>query len=145
MVKIVFFTGKDSYKTVNKDDNTILMLDTQQNEPESTEIISQSDNLNIEETLVDMHIPISNSEMILVLERRLEWFSRSVENRLLSIKDHIIGARDTNKKSDNMSDSGFCLDLLKNQVADLERQVTEKDAIISFLSKQPINKFGKCF
>ena len=39
-----------------------------------------------------------------------------------------------------MSDNGFCLDLLKNRVADLERQVTEKDAIISFLSKQLINK-----
>ena len=39
-----------------------------------------------------------------------------------------------------MSDSGFCLDLLKNRVADLERQVTEKDPIISFLSKQLISK-----
>ena len=39
-----------------------------------------------------------------------------------------------------MSDNGFCLDLLKNRVADLERQVIEKDAIISFLSKQLINK-----
>ena len=39
-----------------------------------------------------------------------------------------------------MSDSGFCLGLLKNRLADLERQVTEKDVIISFLSKQRINK-----
>ena len=80
----------------------------------------------------------SNSEMILVLEKRLEEFSRSKENRFLSAEDQIIGARDTNRKSNNMSDSGFCLDLLKNQVFDLERQVTEKHAIISFLSKQLI-------
>ena len=78
--------------------------------------------------------------MILVLERRLEEFSRSIENRLLSIEDQIIGACDTYKKSNNMSDNGFCLDLLRNWVADLERQVSEKDAIISFLSKQLINK-----
>ena len=39
-----------------------------------------------------------------------------------------------------MSDNGFCLDLLKNRMTDLERKVTEKDAIISFLSKQLINK-----
>ena len=34
-----------------------------------------------------------------------------------------------------MSDSGFCLDLLTNRVADSECQVTEKDATISFLLK----------
>ena len=73
--------------------------------------------------------------MILVLERRFEELSRSIDNRLLSIEDQIIGACDTNKKSNNMSDNGFCLDLLKSRVADLERQVTEKDAIVSFLSK----------
>ena len=32
-----------------------------------------------------------------------------------------------------MSDNGFCLDLLKNRVANLKLQVTGKDAIISFL------------
>ena len=98
MVKIVFFNGKDSYRIVDKDGNTILVPDTQQNEPESTETISESDNLNIEETLVQTRTPTSNSEMILVLERRLEEFSRPVGNRLLSIEDQIIVARDTNKK-----------------------------------------------
>ena len=68
--------------------------------------------------------------MILVLERRLEEFSRSIENRLLSIEDQIIGPCDTNKKSNNMSDNVFYLDLLKNWVVDLERQTTEKDAIL---------------
>ena len=140
LVKIVLFNVKDSYRNVDKDDNTILALDTRQNEPESIETISESDNLNIEETLVDTPTPISNSERILVLERRLEEFSRSIENRLLSIEDQIIGPCDTNKKSNNMSDNVFCLDLLKNWVVDLERQTTEKDAIISFLSKQLINK-----
>ena len=32
------------------------------------------------------------------------------------------------------------MDLLKNRMAGLERQVTEKDVIIRFLSKQLINK-----
>ena len=36
--------------------------------------------------------------MILVLKRRLKEFSRSIENRLLSIEDQIMGACDTNKK-----------------------------------------------
>ena len=139
-MKIVLFNGKDSYEIVDKDDNTTLVPDTQQNETESIETISESGNLNIEETLVDTPTPISNSEMILVLERRLAERSRSIENRLLSIEDQIISACATNKKSNNISDNGFCLNLLKNRVVDLERQVNEKDAIISFLSKQLINK-----
>ena len=80
--------------------------------------------------------------MILLLKIRSEEFSRLIENILLSIKDQVIGARDCNinKKSNNTSDCCFCLNLLKNRVADLERQVKEKDAIISFLLKQLINK-----
>ena len=98
MAKIVLFNGKDSYGIVAKDDNTILAFDAQQNEPELIETISESDNLNIEETLVDTPTLVSNSEMILVLKRRFKEFSRSIENRLLSKEDQITGACDTNKK-----------------------------------------------
>ena len=52
----------------------MLVPDTQQNKPESIEIISGSDNLDIEETLVDTATPISNSEMIVVLQKTLEEF-----------------------------------------------------------------------
>ena len=90
------FNGKDSYGIVAKDDNTILAFDAQQNEPELIETISESDNLNIEETLVDTPTLVSNSEMILVLKRRFKEFSRSIENRLLSKEDQITGACDTN-------------------------------------------------
>ena len=98
LAKIVLFNGKDSYGIVAKDDNTILAFDAQQNEPELIETISESDNLNIEETLVDTPTLVSNSEMILVLKRRFKEFSRSIENRLLSKEDQITGACDTNKK-----------------------------------------------
>ena len=45
-MKTVLFNGKDSDRIIDKDDNTILVPDTQQNEPESIETISESDNLN---------------------------------------------------------------------------------------------------
>lgn len=53
--------------------------------------------------------------MILVLERRLEEISRSIENKFVSIEHRVTGARDfnTNKKGNNTSDSAFCLYLLK--------------------------------
>ena len=45
-MKTVLFNGKDSDRIIDKDDNTILVPDTQQNEPEPIETISESDNLN---------------------------------------------------------------------------------------------------
>ena len=68
MVKIVLFNGKNSYRLVDNDVNTILVPDTQQNEPESIVSTSESDELNIEENLPELLNPISNSEMIFALE-----------------------------------------------------------------------------
>lgn len=68
MVKIVLFNGKNSYRLVDNDVNTILVPDTQQNEPESIVSTSESDELNIEENLAELLNPISNSEMIFALE-----------------------------------------------------------------------------
>ena len=68
MVKIVLFNGKNSYRLVDNDVNTILVPDTQQNEPESIVSTSESDELNIEENLAELPNPSSNSEMILALE-----------------------------------------------------------------------------
>ena len=117
------------------------MPNTQQHQQEWIKTIFESDELNIEENLVYTPTPISKSEIILLLERRLEEFSRSIENRLLSIeiKLLVLAIVILTKKITRLS-SGFCLDLLKDRVADLERQVTEKDAITSFLSKQLTNK-----
>ena len=52
----------------------MLVPDTQQNKPESIEIISGSDNLDIEEIVVDAATPVSNSETIVVLQKSLEEF-----------------------------------------------------------------------
>ena len=68
MVKIVLLNGKNSYRLVDNDVNTILVPDTQQNEPESIVSTSESDELNIEENLAELLNPISNSEMIFALE-----------------------------------------------------------------------------
>ena len=68
MVKIVLFNGKNSYRLVDNDVNTILVPDTQQNEPESIVSTSESGELNIEENLPELLNPISNSEMIFALE-----------------------------------------------------------------------------
>ena len=56
MLNIVLFNVKDSYRIVDNVGNTILVPNTQQNEPESIEAIPELDESNIEKTLVDTPI-----------------------------------------------------------------------------------------
>ena len=108
-----------------------------------TEAISEEGNtLTIDETVVGTPAHKINGEMTSALERKFEPFSESIESRLLNIEKHIIGARDshTKKIGDDNSDNAFCFNLLKNRLSELERQITEKDAIINFLSTQLVNK-----
>ena len=82
-----------------------------------------------------------NDEIISTLEKKFETFSESIERRLLNIEEQIIGARDSHweNRYDN-SDNTFCLNLLKNRISELERQIIEKDAVKIFLSNQLFNK-----
>ena len=82
-----------------------------------------------------------NDEIISTLEKTFETFSESIERRVLNIEEQIIGARDSHweNKYDN-SDNTFCLNLLKNRISELERQIIEKDAVKIFLSNQLFNK-----
>ena len=83
-----------------------------------------------------------NDEIISTLEKKFEIFSESIESRLLNIEEQIIGARDSRieKIGDDNSGNAFCLNLLKNLISELERQIKEKDAVINFLSNQIVNK-----
>ena len=106
--------------------------DTQLNDADTTEAISEERN-----ALTHM----LNDEIISTLEKKFETFSESIERRLLNIEEQIIGARDSRieKIGDDNSDNAFCLNLLKNRISELERQIIEKDAVINFLSNQLAN------
>ena len=148
MVKIALFNGKNSYRIVENGENTIIvpetqLNDTQLNGTDATEAISEEGNaLSIEETVVCTPAHILNDEITSALERKFETFSESIESRLLNIEEQIIGARDSHieKLGDDNSDNAFCFNLLKNRLSELKRQITEKDAIINFLSNQLVNK-----
>ena len=116
--------------------------DTQLNDADTTEAISEERNaLTIEETVVGTPAHMLNDEIISTLGKKFETFSESIESRLLNIEEQIIGARDRRieKKGDDNSDNAFCLNLLKNRISELERQIIEKDAVINFLSNQLVN------
>ena len=117
--------------------------DTQLNDVDTRQAISQERNaLTIEETVVGTPAHMLNDEIISTLEKKFETFSESIESRLLNIEEQIIDARDRRieKKGDDNSDNAFCLNLLKNRISELERQIIEKDAIINFLDNQLVSK-----
>ena len=132
MVRIVFFNGKNSYRIVENEENTVFVPETQLNDTDATEAISEKGNaLAIEET-VSTPAYILNNQIISTLERRL-----------FNIEEQIIGARDSHidKIGDDNPDNAFCFNLLKNCISELERQIIEKDVIIIFLSNQLVNKY----
>ena len=123
----------------------MIVTETQLNDTQLniTEAISEERNaLTTEETVVGTPVHMLNDEIIFTLEKKFETFSESIESRLLNIKKHIIGARDTRieKKGDDNCDDAFCLNLLKNRISELERQEEEEDVVINFLCNQLVNK-----
>ena len=122
MVRIVLFNGKTSYRIVENGENTIVP-ETQLIDKDATEAISEEGNvLTIEETVLGTPGHILNVEITSALERKFETFSESIQSRLLNIEEKIIGARDSRieKIGDVNSDRGFCFNLLKNRLSELE-------------------------
>ena len=138
VVRIVLFNGNNSYRIVENGENTMIvpetqLNDTQLNDADTTEAISEERN-----ALTHM----LNDEIISTLEKKFETFSESIERRLLNIEEQIIGARDSRieKIGDANYDSAFCLNLFKNCVSELERQIIEKMVLLIFY---PINSLIK--
>ena len=117
--------------------------DTQLNDADTTEASSEERNvLTIEETVVGTLAHMLNGEIISTSGKKSETFSESIESRVLKIEEQIIGARDSRIENigDDNTDNVFCLNLLKNRISELERQIIEKDAVINFLSNQLVNR-----
>ena len=103
-IKIVLFNEKESYRIIAKDDITILAPPTQPTELESSDLETECTQL-INETGVEN--PTSNNEAI---ENLFETFIKSIENRLLTIKDRFIGSNLDVKTVENSSEEeGMCL------------------------------------
>ena len=136
-VKIVQFNCKYFYKIIAKDDTTILAPDTQSAELESLDCILESECRQAFNKTAVEEVPIPNTKAV---EKLLKDFMKSVENRLLTIKDRLIGANLDVKSVENSSEEKYiCFKILTNRVSELERQILEKDNVINFLRKQLAN------
>ena len=130
-LKVIHFNGKDAYRIIAKDNTIILAPDTKSTELESADCILEAECRQIiNETAVEN--PTPNTEAV---EKLFKDFVKSVENRLLAIKDRPIGANLDVKSVENSSEEKYiCFKILTNQVSELEKQI-----FISFLTKQLAN------
>ena len=152
-IKSVIFNGKTSYrivKTDNVSDATVLFPDTQEKTPED---ITTEDAIILDETDAITTTrdtatnTISNEQEVddvsKLIERKFNDLSDKVEKRLQNIEDQIIDMQLSNLSGNNVSGKGvtsenvFHVDnILKNRILELGKQVSEKNTIVGFLTKQ---------
>ena len=146
-IKSVIFNGKTSYrivKTDNVSDATVLFPDTQEETPED---ITTEDTIILDETDVMTTTgdtatnTISNEQEVdkvsELIERKFN-VSDKVKKRLHNIEDRTIGMQLSNLSGNNesrkavRSESFLYVDILKNRILELEKQLSEKNTIIDF-------------
>ena len=154
-IKSVIFNGKTSYrivKTDNVSDATVLFPDTQEKTPED---ITTEDAIILDETDAITTTrdtatnTISNEQEVddvsALIERKFNDLSNKVERRhniLQNIEDQIIGMQLSNLSGNNVSGKAVTsetflhVDILKNRILELEKQLSERNTIIDFLTKQ---------
>ena len=150
-IKSVIFNGKTSYrivKTNNVSDATVLFSDNQGKTPEdiTTEdaiILDETDAITTTRDTATNTISIEQEVdgVSALIERKFIDLSDKVEKRLQTIEDHIIGMQLSNLPGSNVrgkavTENFLHIDILKNRVLELEKQLSEKNTIIDFLTKQ---------
>ena len=150
-IKSVIFNGKTSYrivKTNNVSDATVLFSDNQGKTPEdiTTEdaiILDETDAITTTRDTATNTISIEQEVdgVSAFIERKFNDLSDKVEKRLQNIEDHIIGMQLSNLSGSNLhgkavTENFLHIYILKDRVLELEKQLSEKNTIIDFLTKQ---------
>ena len=148
IVKSIIFNGKKSYRVVKTDsfdDATILVPDTQTGNSEDERTDDDTNTIFPEESTTGKNIVEKREESISVLiENKFSSLIQSIEKRFHNIPDKTIGFQNMNlpRNSVNLTtpENNSYVELLKNRISDLEKQLTEKNAVINFLTTQLVTK-----
>ena len=147
-IKSVIFNVKTSYtiaKTDNDSDATVLFPDIQEKTPEYTTIKNTIifDEIEASTSTRDTATnPISNKQEVddvsTLIGRNFNDLSDKIEKRLHNIEDQINGMKNSNLLGNNFSgkavtpESFLYVDILKNRIWELEKQLSEKNTIDFF-------------
>ena len=148
IVKSIIFNGKKYYRVVKTDsfdDATSLVPDTQTGNSEDERTDDDTNTIFPEESTTENNIVEKREESISVLiENKFSSLIQSIEKRFHNIEDKITGFQNMNLPRNSVnpttSENNLYVELLKNRISDLEKQLTEKNAIINFLTTQPVTK-----
>ena len=148
MIKSVTFNKKVAYRIVSTDttadgiaDDTIFVPETQ--EPICNGTVSNA-TVVVEETLSLPEQQSNNHDNVLNVLESFRSSLEAIDNRFLKIEDRLIGLSSSSHTNSNSGETAtvdnFYVELLKKRISELERQLTEKNAIIDFLTAQFISK-----
>ena len=150
-IKSVIFNGKTCYRIVktNVSDDTVLFRDTQEETPEDittedTIILDETDVITTRDTATNT---ISNEQEVdnvsPLIEKKFNDLScYKGEKRLHNIEDQMIGMQLSDLSGNNVSgkavtsESFLFVDILKNRILELKKQLFGKNTIIDFLIMQ---------
>ena len=151
-IKSVIFNGKTSnriVKTDNVSDATVLFPDAQDETPEE---ITTEDTIILDETEASSSTrdtatnTMPNEQEVddvsTLIEKKFNDLSAKVEKGLCNTVDQIIGMQLSNLSENNLSgkavtsENFLYLNILKNRILELEKQPSEKNTIIDFLTTQ---------
>ena len=147
-MKSIIFNGKKSYRVVKTDsfdDATILVPDTQTGNSEDERTDDDTNTILPEESTTEKNIAEKRKESISVLiENKFSSLIQSIEKRFHNIADKTIGFQNMNLPRNPVNlttpENNSYVELLKNRISDLEKQLTEKNAVINFLTTQLVTK-----
>ena len=138
VIKSVIFNGKVSYRIVRADpvgDDTVLVPETQEidgnDEHVSTVFLEEILTSQLESLTLPEHQKRDDDNISTITEDKLCSYFESIEKRFIKIENHLtgIGSSKSTTEPGNINDN-FYSDTLKNRILELEKQLSEKNALI---------------
>ena len=144
IVKSIMFNGKISYrivKTDSVDDATISVSNTQVDNSEDKR--TDANTISLEENTTNI-LEKRDGNVSVLIGKRFSSLIEYIEKRFHILEDQVIGMQNINLPRNAVnsatSENGLYADLLKNWISELKNQLTEKNAVISYLTTQPVTK-----
>ena len=154
VIKSVIYNGKTSYRIVEANcagDVTVLVPDTQEETSDDivtgdTIILNEPEvSISTKDTATNTLQDIQQMDVSTIIERKFDILNNNIERRLHKIEDQIIGMQLSNLPGSKVngevtSENFLCVDIPKNRILELEKQLSMKNNIIDFLTAQLIGK-----
>ena len=153
-IKSEIFNGKTSCRIVKTDNDSDAMVLFPNTQEETPEYITIKDTITLDETEASTSTrdtatnTISNKQELddvsTLIGREFNDLSNKVEKRLHNIEDQINGMKHSNLSGNNFSGKAVTserflyVDIPKIRILELEKELSEKNSIIDFLTMQPV-------